>query len=250
VAVKGGKVGSDQYTKRLSGLRISELAERVERVQSRIKTTSDSRLIKVYREALKEATQMMEEEIIFAGEKLVEEGKNLSEVERNIFQWMIKDNPDSPWIETYRESLKRAIQRVEEALRLAEEKQKFMEEARRLAKEKQIFMEEARKFIEAKQEAEQILFEQEVENAVSHYEKAIGHSANPTRQMLKHYGYERALSLLMKSSDIQKGFKVLRNTNQLEKTFEAVIVRHEHRFDAKVVEIAQWRLDNPYWDKF
>jgi hypothetical protein len=236
VTVKGGKVGSDQYTKRLSSLRISELAKRVERVQSRIKTASDSRLIKAYREALKEATQMMEEEIIFAGEKLVEEGKNLSEVERKILQWMIKDNPDSPWIETHRESLKRAIQRVEEALRLAEEKQKIMEEAR--------------KFREAKQEAEQILFEQEVENAVSHYEKAIGHSADPTRQMLKQHGNERALSLLMKSADIQKGFKVLRNTNQLEKTFEAVIVRHEHRFDAKVVEIAQWRLNNPYWDKF
>ena len=178
----------------------------------------------------------MEKEIIFAGEKLVEEGQNISKVERKILQWMIKYNPDSPWIGTHRELLKRAIQKMEEAQRLAEEKQKFMEEAR--------------KFIEANQETEQILFEQEVENAVSHYEKAIGHSAYPTQQMLKQHGNERSLSLLMNRADIQKGFKVLRNTNQLEKTFEAVIVRHEHRFDAKVVEIAQWRLNNPYWDKF
>lgn len=246
MAVKGGKVGSDQYTKRLSGLRISELARRVERVQSRIKNTSDSRLIKAYREVLEETTQRMEEEIIFSGEKLVEEGKNLSEVERKILQWMIKYNPDSPWIGTHRESLKRAIQRIEGKQRFA----KFMEEEQRLAEEKQKFMEEEQKFIEVKQVAEQILFEHEVESAVSHYEKAIGHSAYPTRQMLKQHGNERALSLLMNSADIQKGFKVLRNTNQLEKTFEAVIVRHEHRFDAKVVEVAQWRLDNPYWDKF
>lgn len=240
------------YIKKLSQLQsgsISELAGRIERVQSRIKDTYDSRLIERYREVLKEITQRMEKEIIFAVERLVEEGQNLSEVERKILQWMIKDNPDSPWIETHKKLLKRTIQRMEEVQKIAEEKQKYME-LKRLTEEKQKFMDEARKFIEAKQEAaEQILFDQEVEDVVSHYEKAIGHAAYPTRQMLKQHGNERALSLLMNSADIQKGFKVLRNTNQLDKTFEAVIVRYKNRFDAKVVEVAQWRLDNPYWDR-
>lgn len=93
-----------------------------------------------------------------------------------------------------------------------------------------------------------ISFDHEVETAVSHYERAIGHFASRTRQMLERHENERALSLLMDNADIQKGFKALRDTKQLDKTFEAIIVRHKNKFDSERVEVAQWRLDNPYWD--
>lgn len=83
-----------------------------------------------------------------------------------------------------------------------------------------------------------------VELAVSLYEKANRHPATYTRQMISDHGEVGALSLLMNSPDLQKGFKVLRDTKQLDKTFEAVVVRFPHLFDPTVVEVAQWRMDN------
>jgi vacuolar-type H+-ATPase catalytic subunit A/Vma1 len=142
--------------------------------------------------------------------------KRFSELELEIekLQRTIKYNSDSPMIDMYRESLKRTVQKMEKEKELVE-KEKILKE----------------------------IFDLEVENAVSHYEKAIGRISYRTRQMLEQYGNERALSLLMDNADIQRGFRVLRNINQLDKTFEAVIVRHKNRFAAEKVEVAQWRLD-------
>ncbi|MPM48414.1 hypothetical protein SDC9_95139 [bioreactor metagenome] len=87
----------------------------------------------------------------------------------------------------------------------------------------------------------------EVEQAISAYEAANNRVASRTREMFTHHNndYVLVLSLLMKSPDLQQGFKVLRDTNQLEKTFEAVILRHKELFETEVIEVAQWRLSHP-----
>lgn len=88
-------------------------------------------------------------------------------------------------------------------------------------------------------------FLQEVEQAIVLYEKTIGNAATRTRQVIKQYGAIKTLSRLMVSPDLQKGFKVLRDSKQLDKTFEAVVIRFKHLFERDVVEAAQWRLANP-----
>lgn len=64
--------------------------------------------------------------------------------------------------------------------------------------------------------------------------------------MIKKHGEKTALSMLMKSPDLQQGFRKLRDSNQLDKTFEFIVVKYADLFDPEVVESAQWRLDNPY----
>jgi len=92
----------------------------------------------------------------------------------------------------------------------------------------------------------EVAFQQQVELTLQLYEREIGHPATRTRPMIDRYGEIGALSRLMVSADLQKGFKVLRDSNQLDKTFEAVVVRFKHLFKPEVVEAAQWRLAHPY----
>ncbi len=89
-------------------------------------------------------------------------------------------------------------------------------------------------------------FKQEVDQAIRFYEKEIGHAATRTRQMIDKHGEIDALSRLMVSADLQQGFKVLRDRDQLDKTFEAVVIRFKHLFKPDAVQAAQWRLANPY----
>ncbi|MDI5984770.1 hypothetical protein QLQ85_08205 [Halomonas sp. M4R5S39] len=89
-------------------------------------------------------------------------------------------------------------------------------------------------------------FAQEVERTITFYEEMTGHAAARTRPMIERYGEIKALSRLMVSADLQQGFKVLRDNNQLEKSFEALVVKYQHLFQAPAVEAAQWRLSNPY----
>jgi len=69
-------------------------------------------------------------------------------------------------------------------------------------------------------------FLQDVERAIELYEEEIGHAATRTRQMIEQYGVVEALSRLMVSADLQQGFKVLPDSDQLDKTFEAVVGRY------------------------
>lgn len=89
-------------------------------------------------------------------------------------------------------------------------------------------------------------FLDEVEKAIVLYEKAIGHTASRTRNMIAEHGEIEALSRLMVSPDLQQGFKVLRDRKQLDKTFEAVVVHFQHLFGRDAIEAAKWRLANPY----
>jgi hypothetical protein len=89
-------------------------------------------------------------------------------------------------------------------------------------------------------------FLDDVKKAIELYEEANGYAANRTRQMITDHGEIKALSLLMVSPDLQQGFKVLRDSSQLDKTFESIVVKYQHLFEPGVVEAAQWRLDHPY----
>lgn len=83
---------------------------------------------------------------------------------------------------------------------------------------------------------------QEIDETIKLYEKCIPTSATATRNMIARKGYIAALSDLMKSSEIQKGFKTLVKANQKEKTFEAIITRNKEYFSKDVVEAAEFRL--------
>jgi len=87
-------------------------------------------------------------------------------------------------------------------------------------------------------------FRDEVVRAIEVYEKVIGHQATRTWPMIERYGIIGALSRLVVSPDLQKGFKALRDSHQLEYSFEAIVVRHKDDFESEVVEAAQWRLDH------
>lgn len=89
-------------------------------------------------------------------------------------------------------------------------------------------------------------FLSEVENTIAIYEETIGHAAARTRPMVERYGAVEALSRLMVSADLQKGFKALRDSNRLDRSFEALVVRFESLFKPSVVDAARWRLAQPY----
>jgi len=89
-------------------------------------------------------------------------------------------------------------------------------------------------------------FHSQVAQAITLYERTIGHAAARTRQMIEDYGEKETLSRLMKSADLQQGFKALRDSNQLDATFEAIVVRFSELFSADVIEAAKWRLENAH----
>jgi hypothetical protein len=64
--------------------------------------------------------------------------------------------------------------------------------------------------------------------------------------MIERLGHIGALSKLMISADLQQGFKALRDSQRLDETFEAIVVRHPNMFTPEVVQAAQWRLDHPH----
>ncbi len=84
----------------------------------------------------------------------------------------------------------------------------------------------------------------DIEHVIAVYEGEIGVTAARTRQMIERYGAIEALSKLVESADLQKGFRILRDRDQLDSTFEALIVRHADMFRKNVVDAAQWRLQN------
>ena len=83
-----------------------------------------------------------------------------------------------------------------------------------------------------------------VNHAIQAYEEIVGEYASRTRQMLDRHGYTAALAKIVQSPDLQSGFRALRDSGQLDLTFEAVVVRFPTEFDQQIVAAAQWRLDN------
>lgn len=98
-------------------------------------------------------------------------------------------------------------------------------------------------YVELKMTMQQLIAE--VNKTIEIYEHAIGSIAARTRQIIDNYGPVDALAKLVQSPDLQKGFKALRDRNELDRTFESVIIRHADLFPDQVIKAAQWRLDNP-----
>ena len=84
----------------------------------------------------------------------------------------------------------------------------------------------------------------EIEDTIKLYEKIANYPATRTRQMIERKGVIKALSDLVISGEIQKGFKLLAEKNKLDKSFESVILRYDTLFDPEIVNSAKWRLDN------
>ena len=74
--------------------------------------------------------------------------------------------------------------------------------------------------------------------------KETGVPATRARQIIKRHGAIEALSKLAVSVDLQSGFRILGDGDQLDSAFKALIVRHKALFRKTVVEAAQWRLKN------
>ena len=72
--------------------------------------------------------------------------------------------------------------------------------------------------------------EQAVEAAITVYEEQAGVSGSRTWPMIHRYGHVGALSRLVVSADLQKGFRVLRDADLLDMTFEALVVHHSSFF--------------------
>lgn len=84
----------------------------------------------------------------------------------------------------------------------------------------------------------------EVDRTIGIYQDINGEIASRTRKMIEERGVEKALSDLATSAELQLGFKTLRDAGRLDDTFEAIIIKFPELFQDRVVEAAQWRLDN------
>lgn len=88
--------------------------------------------------------------------------------------------------------------------------------------------------------------QKDIEDATEKYENIIGFPAIRTRQLPEQYGYIEALSRIVVSGEIQQGFRILRNSNQLDLTFEAIVIRHKNMFRNDIVEAAIFRIENAH----
>ena len=84
----------------------------------------------------------------------------------------------------------------------------------------------------------------EIVRCLAIYEDIIKADASRTRNMFSDYGEIEAISRLMNNGDAQVGFQKLRDSGNLNETFESVVVRFQSEFRPEVVAVARWRLDN------
>ena len=84
----------------------------------------------------------------------------------------------------------------------------------------------------------------EVWRTIQVYEQLLQERAARTRKMIDDHGEIGAMSRLMQSPNLQKGFKILRDAGRLDDTFEALIVGFPGHFSTDAVEVARWRLEN------
>lgn len=92
----------------------------------------------------------------------------------------------------------------------------------------------------------EVAIRDEADRAVKLYEQLIGQAATRTWPMFENYGYIGALSRLVVSADLQKGFKALRDGKRLDESFEAIVIRYKEFFSPDAIQAAQWRLDNAH----
>ena len=87
-------------------------------------------------------------------------------------------------------------------------------------------------------------FQQLVEETISIYERFIPGAATATREMIVRRGVIQALLSLVQNANIQRGFRILRDNNMLNRTFEQLIVDNPEFFDTTTIECARFRLEH------
>ena len=95
-------------------------------------------------------------------------------------------------------------------------------------------------------DAERIkMLAEDVEKTIELYEEYLNNYASITRSLINRKGVLKALEDLMTSADYQQGFRVLHEHNQLDKSFESLVLKYKEDFSYAAVECAKFRLDNP-----
>lgn len=89
------------------------------------------------------------------------------------------------------------------------------------------------------------VLESEVENTILLYESYLSSCAIRTRQMIERKGVIKALEQLVQSADYQQGFRKLHEHNQLDKSFEALVIKYSDLFSKNAITWAKFRLENP-----
>lgn len=85
---------------------------------------------------------------------------------------------------------------------------------------------------------------EDIDKTCTIYKETKGISPNRALLMMEQYGKVEAISRLVRSPNLQDGFKFLKDKGKLDKTFEAVVLKHSELFSEEVVKMAKWRLDN------
>jgi hypothetical protein len=89
------------------------------------------------------------------------------------------------------------------------------------------------------------VFTDAVQEAIKSFEVTSGHHANRTHQMIERYGEVEALSRLMLGKKTQKGYRTLRDNDQVNKTFERIILDFKQYFKDDIINQAQDRINHP-----
>lgn len=87
--------------------------------------------------------------------------------------------------------------------------------------------------------------EADVERTLKLYESYIYGSAIRTRQMIENKGIKKTLEDLVQSSECQQGFKKLYEHGDLDKSFEALVLRYSGLFSDTAVQAADYRFNHP-----
>lgn len=74
---------------------------------------------------------------------------------------------------------------------------------------------------------------------------SVAHGYQPTifQRMRRDYGTLDTIERLVRSGDIQSGFKRLKELNLLEWTIEQAVIQFSDEFTRDASECARWRLD-------
>jgi hypothetical protein len=78
------------------------------------------------------------------------------------------------------------------------------------------------------------------------YKEIIGGFAPATQKILDNPDKIKALSNIVRTADIQTGFRTLRNAGKLGETFEALIIKYSDLFRKDIIDAAKWRLENAW----
>lgn len=85
----------------------------------------------------------------------------------------------------------------------------------------------------------------DVNETIGLYESFITGSAIATRNMIERIGEVATLEKLVQTAEGQLGFKKLYEHKQLDKSFEALVLKYKELFSKNAYDFANYRLKQP-----